>query len=283
MENDKLVKKHLLAMAKMFHNFCIEHDIKYYMIGGTLLGAVRHKGFIPWDDDMDFGILREDYEKLKTLYNEVPEGYSLNFHEKNSDFQYGFCKLYDENTTYIEKLYDDAAIGGIYIDIFPIDDIGDDLIKAQKLARKMDFRKRIVASIYAKGERSSTLKTIGVKLLSLLPKSTNWFSWVYKCVEKYKGKHSRYVLNVYGIYKEKEITERRVLGTPKLYDFEDTKLYGVENADEYLTKIYGDYMTPPPEDKRGGHSISYVDFNMPYKEYIKNHTDSKKVERGVKQ
>lgn len=279
MEKDKMVKEHLLKMAKMFHNFCIEHDIKYYMIGGTLLGAVRHKGFIPWDDDMDFGVMREDYEKLKKIHNEIPEGYSLNFYEINRDFQYGFCKLYDENTTYIERLYDDAAVGGVYIDIFPIDDIGDDLLKAQKLAKKIDFRKKIVASIYAKGKRSSTIKTVGVKLLSLLPKSTAWFSWVYNCIEKYKGTQSKYVLNVYGIYKEKEIAERRVLGTPKLYDFEDTQLYGVENADEYLTKIYGDYMTPPPEDKRGGHSISYIDFNMPYKKYRKSGKQPENQER----
>lgn len=274
MEKDKILKERLLAMAKMFHNFCVEHGIKYYMIGGTMLGAVRHKGFIPWDDDMDFGIMRDDYEKLKDLRNEFLEGFSLNFYECNKNFQYGFCKIYDENSTYIEGLYDERAVGGIYIDIFPIDNVGDDLKKAEKIGSKIAFRKKVVAAIYANGKRSSSLKTLGVKMLGALPKSPKWFSWVYQSVEKYKGTDSKLVTNVFGVNNLKEIMPKEYFGKPVLYEFENTRFYGVEKPDEYLTRLYGDYMTPPPEDKRGGHNIVYIDFETPYKEYL----EQKRVE-----
>ena len=275
MEKNEILKDRLLTMATMFHDFCLENGIKYYMLGGTMLGAVRHQGFIPWDDDMDFGIMREDYEKLKALRNDLPDGYSLNFCEFDKNFQYGFCKLYDENSTYIEGLYDDRAIGGIYIDIFPIDNMGDDWEKATKTGKKIAFRKKVVAAIYAKGKRSSSIKTIGVKLLSMLPKSPKWFSWVYKAADKYKNSDPKIVANIFGAYTIKEILPKEYFGEPVLYRFEDRQFYGVQQADAYLTRLYGDYMTPPPEGKRGGHNIVYVDFDMPYKEYRKQKGDVK--------
>lgn len=275
MEKNEL-KERLLKMATVFHEFCQKNGIRYYMLGGTMLGAVRHKGFIPWDDDMDFGIMREDYEKLKTLRNQLPDGYSLNFFEYNKNFQYGFCKLYDENSTYIEGLYDDKAVGGLYIDIFPIDDIGDDWKKAEEIGKKIVFRKKVVAAIYAKGQRSSSIKTLGVKAMSLLPKTSKWFEWVYKVVEKYRGKNSKIITNVFGAYTIKEILPKEFFGEPELYKFENTQFYGVEKPHEYLTRLYGDYMTPPPEDKRGGHNIVYVDLETPYKEYLKKKEGEKK-------
>ena len=267
MEKNEILKERLLTMATMFHWFCSEKGIKYYMLGGTMLGAIRHKGFIPWDDDMDFGIMREDYEKLKEYRNELPQGYSLNFYEFDKNFQYGFCKLYDENSTYIEGLYDVRAVGGIYIDIFPIDNIGDDWKKAEETGKKIAFKKKVVAAIYAKGARSSSIKTLGVKILGLLPKSPKWFAWVYDSVKKYRRKDTKIVTNVFGAYTIKEILPKEFFGEPVLYPFENTEFYGVEKAHEYLSRLYGDYMTPPPEDKRGGHNIVYVDFEKPYKEY----------------
>lgn len=269
MNNDvKTLQAKLLEMAKYLHNFCVEHGIKYYMIGGTMLGAVRHKGFIPWDDDMDFGMLREDYDKLLSLKNELSVDYTLNDHISDKNFKYGFCKMYDENTTYIESVLDTDYVGGVYIDIFPLDNAGNDLEKAKKLHKKIKWRRRLRSILYTKGERKSKIKDVLVKVgQAILPESNKWFEWPYDVLKKYKGDDSRYLMNVYGAGYEKEIVEKDVFGEPKLYEFEDTQFYGVADYDKYLTSLYGDYMTPPPDDKRKKHSISFVDYNMPYKQY----------------
>ncbi len=262
------VQKALLEMAKVFHNFCMAHNLKYYMLGGTLLGAVRHKGFIPWDDDMDFGMLRDDYEKLLKFKDELEEGFSFVTYKDVKKFGYGFCKMYNENTTYIEKSLDTNTIGGVFIDVFPIDNIGNDYEKCLRLEKKIHRRKRIVSGIFIKGKRKTFGASVISKFLRLLPKNSKWHQWPINVVKKYKNKESVYVTNVFGAWGVKEIVPKIYLGTPKLYDFGDTQLYGVEKANEYLTSIYGDYMTPPPPEKRIGHSICYVDFNKPYKQYI---------------
>lgn len=269
MEKNDVLKNKLLEMAVVFHNFCQENGIAYYMLGGTMLGTVRHKGFIPWDDDMDFGMMREDYDRFVSLKYKFPQGFSVNTHDGNKDYEYGFCKIYDESTTYIEQGYNDKHIGGVYIDIFPIDSAGDDYSNALKMANKIYKKSFVLSCIYHKGKRKTFLKDVAAKMFGLLPKGPKWFDWLYDTVKKFKGKQTKYVLNVYGAHVAKEVVPRDFFGKPTLYDFENTQFYGVEKSDEYLKSLYGDYMTPPPEDKRGGHNIVYVDFNTPYKEYKK--------------
>ena len=276
MGNEDTLKAKLLDMAKVFHEFCTEHGLTYFMIGGTMLGAVRHKGFIPWDDDMDFGMLRKDYDRMMQLRAQLPQGYSFNDYKTAEGYKYGFCKMYDENTTYIESAQDTKLIGGVYIDIFPLDNIGNDLESAEKRMTTIRRRKWIINGIYQKGKRTTFLKTAGTKVLQLLPETPRWFDWPYRAVEKYKDVQTEYITNVYGVANEREVIPLSYVGTPKLYDFEDTQFYGVEKYDEYLTRIYGDYMTPPPEDKRGGHSIGFVDYDTPYKEYIRKEQRKRK-------
>lgn len=275
-ESDSIVlKRKLLKMAKIFHEFCQSNGIEYFMIGGTMLGAVRHKGFIPWDDDIDFGVPRKSYEKMLSLRDRLPEGYTFNVPSDGKNFKYGFCKMYDENTTFVESGKDTRFIGGVFIDVFPIDNIGDDYGKALKIMKSVKARKRFVSAIYQKGNRTGLIKTVVARLLQLIPENPKLFDLPYKPVKKFKDKPSEYLVNVYGAYNEREITPTEVIGTPVLYEFEDTAFYGVEDYDKYLTTVYGDYMTPPPEDKRGGHPIIYVDYDLPYKEYAKRQlTDS---------
>ena len=272
MDNSVLIKQTLLKMAKLFHAFCEEQGLTYYMIGGTMLGAVRHQGFIPWDDDIDVGMFRQDYERLLSLRDRFPEGFSLNVHT-DPGFHYGFCKMYDENTTYIEYSQSTRYVGGVYIDIFPLDAIGNDYQKALKIIRKIEFRKWIVKTIYTKGRRSTGWKTFASGCMKIFPKSPKWFDWPYRAVRRFKGRDSEYWTNVYGLAKEREVLSKEIFGKPTLYRFEDAEFYGVEQYDRYLSQIYGDYMTPPPEDRRGGHSIGYIDLEKPYREYLKEHPE----------
>ncbi len=276
MEEIRVVQEKLLEMAKVFHNFCVENDIKYYMCGGTMLGAIRHSGFIPWDDDMDFFVMRDDYEKLISLKYKLDKNYTFNVHSLDKKYKYGFCKMYDERTTYIEVSQDTKFVGGVFIDIFPLDNIGDDAEKARKTQLKIYRRRRIISGIYQRGKRTTLIKTVLTGIFQLLPKTQKWFDWPYKAIRKYRDKDTVYVTNVYGSEKGRGVLPVESFGKPTLYNFEDTQLYGLENYDTYLKISYGDYMTPPPPEKRVSHSIGYMDFNMPYKQYIEEHKKEKK-------
>ncbi len=102
----KELQECLLEMLHWFHDFCISHNLRYYALGGTMLGAARHKGFIPWDDDLDVGMPRDDYEKLFTLMKYHPgDRYMLETPYSNApEYNYCFFKLYDTKTTLVENL-----------------------------------------------------------------------------------------------------------------------------------------------------------------------------------
>lgn len=112
-----------LEILKVFHEYCAKHSLQYYLIGGALLGAVRHRGFVPWDDDIDVGMLREDYERLKKIWDRDPiDGYFLQYNETDPAFARGIIKLRLNNTKVIEFSSRNVKMhNGIYIDIFPID------------------------------------------------------------------------------------------------------------------------------------------------------------------
>lgn len=116
----------LVNMLSWYHDFCEKHHLRYYIIAGTMLGAVRHGGFIPWDDDIDVGMPRRDYEKLRELCaNQEKAQYMFEYPSKeNKSYPFLWAKLFDTTTTIVEKQRDKVT-RGIYIDVFPLDGIGD--------------------------------------------------------------------------------------------------------------------------------------------------------------
>ena len=110
----------LREMMQSFHGFCVKHNLRYYLVAGTCLGAVRHKGFIPWDDDIDVGMPRADYNRFIELVKteKMGENYAVEDPLENDDYIYAFAKMYDTSTTLIENTANKLK-RGIYIDIFP--------------------------------------------------------------------------------------------------------------------------------------------------------------------
>ena len=264
-----LLHEELLKMMKAFHEVCNKNHYKYYMLGGTCLGAVRHKGFIPWDDDMDVGMLRDDYERFcKEAERILPPYLELRFYktEKNSPFH--FIKLINKNTTLVERNFKNYT-EGLYIDIFPLDGI-----RKYNVIRKFRFKwirvlhALIMNHCYTKDNRE-TLKVcfefFAKKIdLSLL------HHWLEKAMTRECAyNNSSYLCNYLGAWGAREIIPAKVFGTPKLYQFEDSEFYGPVNADEYLKNLYGDYMQLPPENKRVcKHDYYYINLNKPYMEYM---------------
>jgi lipopolysaccharide cholinephosphotransferase len=247
-----------LKLAISFSEFCKKNNLRYYMIGGTLLGAVRHKGFIPWDDDMDFGMPREDYEKMKKLllskgnYKMEVQSYSV-----NPKYKYAFVKIVDNSIDLLIETGIEKQIVPAWIDIFPIDYVPNNfLVKKLHLLSLLWTRALISLNNIDRIDFTKKERPLREKVLMWIGKKIQFskFLNLNKLYEKLNKKLMRFNeedgdlwLNIMGSYKDKEIFSKEVFGKGILYSFEDTAFFGPEKGNEYLTKLYGDYMTPPQD------------------------------------
>ena len=258
-----------LLLAAELKRICEKNNIKYYMIAGTLLGAVRHKGFIPWDDDMDFAIMRKDYPKfLKSCKNELGENFKLQ--EMFSDEYYALpvAKLMLRGTKFTERNAGKTkAKKGIFIDIFPYDNIPDDEKLRKKHNKNTYFLKRLFLAKqgYKIAEKGQLLKTVVYALLKFvaffLPKKY-LRNKLDKELRRFENQNTKKVAAIGGAYPySKESVEREWFNETVDLPFENLKLSAPKGYTEYLTYFYGDYMTPPPEDKRENrHNMLELDF-----------------------
>lgn len=248
----KDIQNALFDIALNFHDIMVKHKIPYYMIGGTMLGAIRHKGFIPWDDDMDFGIPRQYYDKaLIILEKELPSKYRL-FKATDGAVNYDSSKIENINTI-IEEIGSNTSGRGLFIDIFPLD-------KCNKnwgvLSRNWWIKHLLGINIYKYQWPKTFVEKNVAFVVRLFPK--NFFNNLAKRMIIQNGD---YYINYGGFWGQKEIIPINIFGTPLLYQYEDSFLYGVEKYDDYLKLLYKDYMTLPPEDKRHIH-IKRVRFKI---------------------
>lgn len=268
MKQLKSVQKLQLNLALEVQRICNKHDIRYFLIFGTLLGAVRHKGFIPWDDDLDIGMLRPDYERfIKIAENEISAEYFLQTWDTDKHFGFPFAKLMVKNTKYIEKIAVNVNIyKGVFIDIFPFDNVPN-AIWQQKLHMFTTFTLKkllLIKNNYnVTPEKQKTVK----RILYYFTKFTIRFisvdllkNLLSTQMVKFNSLDAKYVIPIgssYGYKKEK--IKKEWFDELKLIEFEGSFFLCPSRYDEYLTHLYGDYMVPPPEEKRcDRHSIIEV-------------------------
>lgn len=250
----KVVHNILLDISKEFHRICEKFQISYYMQGGTMLGAVRHKGFIPWDDDMDFGVSREDFVRLKTILpQELSQNYRMLTIETSKDIIYDVIKIEDRRTVLTEHFRENNANAiGINIDIFALDYTTNDLgifsknMVIQYLCRLQGYRFLSASSrpIHKK------VAAYVIKCVFFLLKRRTIFTYIEKHLLTNSGD---FIANHYGTWKNVEIVPKVVMGNPTLYDFENTRLFGATDYDFYLKTLFNDYMQLPPENDRHIH------------------------------
>lgn len=250
---------------------CRKHGINYVISCGSLLGAVRHKGYIPWDDDADIAMTREDYEKFKCVTSDLnPQICFFQDHTTDREYRWGYGKLRRTGTKFIragqEHIY---CKTGVFIDIFPLDDVPQNTL-CQML---QDFHcfclRKILWSEVGKYQAKGFWK-IWFSLLSHIS-----VDWVYKQLKPYVNKSNNRTDNYVRVllfpsfgklYRKAPLKLR--YGFPKKwlleraeYEFEGHMLYGIKDYNSFLSFMYGDYMKLPPENKRNPHApVSSYDF-----------------------
>ena len=252
---DAELKQSLLSIMDSIHHFCEENNIKYFLLGGTMLGAVRHKGFIPWDDDIDIGMLREDYEKFCACYSDSTNSYSLKSIYNDPKYYLPFAKVIDPRISLYEEVPNAPEIGA-YIDVFPLDYIEKDSKNGSAFFEK-NIRVVLEELRYLRTRKSRAVWKNLLILISrvLYPKTLNAIA-----IDREKraksvscSKRTPWIANLHGAWKQKEIVPEEFFGQGAKYVFEGREYWGVENYDGYLTCLYRDYMTPPPPEKRVTH------------------------------
>lgn len=251
-------KKLLVEILKYIDKICRENQIKYTLVGGSLIGAIRHKGIIPWDDDIDIGLLPEEYDKLiNCLKNSSNNRYKLFNIDTEDSYWYPFAKVIDTQTICIEKNTKRINNYGIYIDIFkynyiPSDTniINDYYNKLQKKINKI-FK---TVTIYHK----NYFKSVCFNILAKITPIGVTRKFTRDCIdfsEQYNGNNNcEYVMSnctPYGASKEthKISNFSNYIDT----DFEGIKVMIIKDYDEVLKRVFNDYMTPPPKDMQITH------------------------------
>ena len=250
-ESIKEIQRIALGNAIEFDRICRNHKIPYYMLGGTMLGAVRHKGFIPWDDDMDFGIPRSYFKKfIEACKLDLPDNYKL---ISPTEYEYGITmevyKIVNDNTIIIEN-EDSEKKMGIFIDVFPLD-YSDN--KWSNFSRNKVIERLINLNSFGyRPHGKLNYKGLIIRnLLRILPKGF-CLSLAHILIKK----NGDYISNYSGFWRKKETVPYSVFDCPVLYQFENYFFYGAKDYDKYLTCLYNDYMILPPEDKRHTHIVN---------------------------
>ncbi len=266
-ELTKELQTHLLKMFKWFHEFCETHGLRYYALGGTMLGAARHKGFIPWDDDMDVGMPRKDYNELICLIgNKTEQGYFLETPlSPSKEYRYPYSKLYDTRTTLTERTWP-VLKRGVFIDVFPLDGLGNTLEESQKKWKKLAALAGFeMARSCALRKNRELYKNVSIIAAHCLPGFIANDKKVLKKTEDICNTldydTSMYGGNAFGFWGLREIMPLSVMGKPTLYQFEDTKIYGVEDFDAYLTSLYGEWRKLPPIERQVSHH-EFLEFDL---------------------
>lgn len=268
-EKDLVIwKQKLLEILSFFIKVCAENGLTYYCCGGTALGAVRHHGYIPWDDDIDVIMPRPDFQKFEEIFKKSPsDTFELFSYNNNSKYYYPFDKLCLKNSSLME-LDNQPYVEGLYIDIFPVDGCSDDVGEFRGMLRKFQKESWKLEAKAVPFRFFSIVKYVSRKYYSILRPIP------YYCIKpflsrkkiiqkltrislKFQYAKSSFVVVYSGSYTYKERIKKEWLGKGKMVKFEHLTVRVPENYDAYLSHIYGEYMKLPPKTQQVGHHFAF--------------------------
>lgn len=270
-EMDEQLKTVQILVLKEFIKICEKNGLKYFALGGTALGAVRHKGFIPWDDDIDVALPREDYKKFLTVAQaQLPENMFLQTYETDKNYPNCYAKIRVNDTTFIETAVSKLDINhGVYVDIFPLDGCSASKLKRKAFRTKEKLLKAAISCAYEIPDYSAVKRFIKRKILARLIPCASAVRKLDKLYQSESYADSDIISNYNGAWGVKEQMPKEIFGNGSVAEFDGIDIVLPEKAGEYLTRLYGDYMTPPPPEKRvSHHHCTVIDLNKSYKKYI---------------
>lgn len=268
-DDQEALRRAQLALLAEFDRVCTAHGLEYFALYGTLLGAIRHGGFIPWDDDLDVGMLRPDYDRLVgVIDDELGSGFMFQTVRSDPSSGYLFGKLRMEGTRCVDRMsYGSPQHGGIFIDVFPLDvkASGPWTRREQKVMRYVGFRLLYLKAgyLFITGTSAAirTVKAIAHLGIRLVPRRL-----IIAFTERHarlgrKGPAEQYV-SLFGAYNyDRDTIDAAWIHPLRAVPFEDVTIPVLGDSDAYLTQLYGDYrQPPPPEEQVGVHEIVELDF-----------------------
>ncbi len=251
----------ILSIAKDIDKLCRDTGIEYYLLGGSCIGAIRHKGFIPWDDDLDIIMTRENYDKFLNEARQRLDKDKYCLQEGLKDWPLEFSKVRLKGTLLHEPEdeYATDEMHGIYLDVFCMENVPDSDI----LARIQYFLYKYYLC-YQLGLRKYNSTTFRKKVMILLSMPMR-IKAIRKPILKFIYSFNNQKTKRLGFYCGRTrfrnaITPRSIYGKPQYVPFEDTQLPVPEHYHEYLTQMFGDYMKLPPVEQRVGLHLISIDF-----------------------
>ena len=260
------LQRRIVEILKAVDETCRRHGLRYYITAGTMLGAVRHGGFIPWDDDLDICMPRPDYDRLRKHSNEwLPAPFEMKCAENDPLSPLPFAKIQDASTTLIERPHL-PYLGGIYIDVFPIDGVPENPLRRRMHVAAHEFWKRTLYFIYRDPYKH------GRGPSSWLPLLARRLFTRAKVQQKLRGLMTRYPYDDARLAADYDdglrgVMEKGVWGEPTPVPFGKCTFMGYEHPHTYLSRKYGDYMIVPPGDHRRQHNFHYLDLDHPYRNF----------------
>lgn len=260
-------KEILLKTLEFFDGFCTEHGLNYFASSGTAIGAVRHRGIIPWDDDIDVYMLRPDYERLLSLRDELPSrGYAVSA-LGDEDCVYPFIKFYDTGTTLIEDSYMPGNRIGVFLDIFALDEVSGspEEVSRQKEEYLKLYKDFLLSFRHPGGGNlrewieKKYYRTVAVSLLPTFIKKIIRNRFI--SYERKWSRESGDRLYFHGCFLDvnRELFPKEWFSGYHYLPFDSGRIRVNDRVHEYLTMLFGDYMTPPPPEKRiPEHKIHYL-------------------------
>ena len=261
-----------LNLARIFSEICERHHLRYYMVGGTMLGAIRHKGFIPWDDDMDVGMPRPDYERfLEIVRSELPVGYSFLNYKQDDEYLRYFSRIVDNNVEVYNASNSDTIIENAWLDIFPFDGM-----PPTAPGRALHFWHLTAWRFFYHASCFKQLVNLNrpgrpkyqQMLINFIQKTglgsgldtKKLMARIERLLMKYPYDRATHMVSFFGAYMTREIVDKKLLGEGKKYPFETLMLNGPEQYDAFLTHFFGDYMTPPKDADKDKHNIQKIEY-----------------------